>query len=109
MTIRQRDPCGRSPTERSSEGTRCVGRPQGGLKQQHVTAQKEKEKARLKHQEEAKKIVVTSHFTLLTLVKITIGDKDVQLGEGSVNGTRVMVTWRALTTTTKGSYISYAG
>jgi asparaginyl-tRNA synthetase len=64
------------------------------LKQQQVASQEEKEKARLKHLEEAKKIVLTEEPSLPTAVKITIGDKDVQLGEGTVKGTRAKLSWR---------------
>ncbi|KAN0095811.1 putative Asparaginyl-tRNA synthetase, cytoplasmic [Hyaloscypha variabilis] len=65
------------------------------LKQQQQAAQEEeKEKARLKHLEEAKKIVLKEDPSLPKAVKITIGDKNVELGEGDVKGTRVKVSGR---------------
>ncbi|KAE9367369.1 putative Asparaginyl-tRNA synthetase, cytoplasmic [Stipitochalara longipes BDJ] len=65
------------------------------LKQQQQAAQEEeKEKARLKHLEEAKKIILKEDPSLPKAVKITIGDKNVQLGEGDVKGTRVKVSGR---------------
>lgn len=65
------------------------------LKQQQQAAQEqEKEKARLKTLEEAKKIVLTEDPSLPKAVKITIGNKDVKLGEGDVKGTRVKVSGR---------------
>jgi asparaginyl-tRNA synthetase len=64
-------------------------------KQQQVAAQEEeKEKARLKHLEEAKKIVLTEDASLPAAVKIRIGDKDMTLGEGDAKGTRVKVSGR---------------
>ncbi|PMD40260.1 putative Asparaginyl-tRNA synthetase, cytoplasmic [Hyaloscypha variabilis F] len=65
------------------------------LKQQQQAAQEEeKEKARLKHLEEAKKIILKEDPSLPKAVKITIGDKNVELGEGDVKGTRVKVSGR---------------
>jgi asparaginyl-tRNA synthetase len=65
------------------------------LKQQQQAAQEaDKEKARLQHLEEAKQIVLTEDPALPRAVKITIGDKNVQLGEGDVKGTRVKVSGR---------------
>ena len=65
------------------------------LKQQQIAAQEEeKEKARLAHLEGAKKIILTEDVSLPKAVKITIGDKDVELGEGDVKGTRVKVSGR---------------
>jgi asparaginyl-tRNA synthetase len=65
------------------------------LKQQHQAAQEEeKEKARLKHLEEAKKIVLEENPSLPKAVKVTIADKDVELGEGDIKGTRVKVSGR---------------
>jgi asparaginyl-tRNA synthetase len=65
------------------------------LKQQQVAAQEEeKEKARLKNLEEAKKIVIHENPALPKAVKITIGDKNVELGEGDTKGTRVKVMGR---------------
>jgi asparaginyl-tRNA synthetase len=65
------------------------------LKQQQQAAQEEeKEKARLKHLEEAKKIVLKEDPSLPKAVKITIGDKSVELGEGDAKGTRVKVSGR---------------
>src|SRR5450432_402759 len=62
------------------------------LKQQQVAAQEEeKEKARLKNLEEAKRIVIKEDPSLPKAVKITIGNKNVELGEGDVKGTRVKV------------------
>jgi asparaginyl-tRNA synthetase len=65
------------------------------LKQQQQAAQEEeKEKARLKHLEEAKKIVLEENPSLPKAVKVTIADKDVELGEGDIKGTRVKVSGR---------------
>ncbi|PVH80085.1 putative Asparaginyl-tRNA synthetase, cytoplasmic [Cadophora sp. DSE1049] len=65
------------------------------LKQQQQAAQEEeKEKARLKTLEDAKKIVLTEDSSLPKAVKITIGDKNVELGEGDFKGTRVKVSGR---------------
>jgi asparaginyl-tRNA synthetase len=65
------------------------------LKQQQQAAQEEeKEKARLKHLDEAKKIVLEENHSLPKAVKVTIGDKDVELGEGDIKGTRVKVSGR---------------
>ena len=65
------------------------------LKQQQQAAQEEeKEKARLKHLDEAKKIVLEENPSLPKAVKITIADKDVELGEGDIKGTRVKVSGR---------------
>jgi asparaginyl-tRNA synthetase len=65
------------------------------LKQQQQAAQEEeKEKARLKHLDEAKKIVLEENPSLPKAVKITIADKDVELGEGNIKGTRVKVSGR---------------
>lgn len=65
------------------------------LKQQQAAAQEEeKEKARLKTLEEAKKIVLKEDESLPKAVKITIGDKNVELGDGDVKGTRVKVSGR---------------
>lgn len=65
------------------------------LKQQQQAAQEEeKEKARLKTLEDAKKIVLTEDSSLPKAVKIKIGDKNVELGEGDSKGTRVKVSGR---------------
>jgi len=65
------------------------------LKQQQQAAQEEeKEKARLKHLDEAKKIVLEENPSLPKAVKITIADKDVELGEGDIKGTRIKVSGR---------------
>ncbi|KAL2064414.1 hypothetical protein VTL71DRAFT_4908 [Oculimacula yallundae] len=65
------------------------------LKQQQQAAQEEeKEKARLKTLEDAKKIVLTEDSSLPKAVKITIGEKNIELGEGDVKGTRVKVSGR---------------
>lgn len=65
------------------------------LKQQQVAAhEEEKEQARLKNLEEAKKIVIKEDTSLPKAVKITIGQKDIELGDGSVKGTRVKVAGR---------------
>ncbi|KAH8769768.1 asparaginyl-tRNA synthetase-like protein [Hyaloscypha finlandica] len=65
------------------------------LKQQQQAAQEEeKEKARLKHLDEAKKIVLEENPSLPKAVKITIAHKDVELGEGDIKGTRIKVSGR---------------
>jgi len=65
------------------------------LKQQQQAAQEEeKEKARLRTLEEAKKIILKEDASLPKAIKITIGDKNVELGEGDVKGTRVKVSGR---------------
>lgn len=62
---------------------------------QQVAAQEdEKEKHRLKNLEDAKKIVLKEDESLPKAVKITIGHKNVELGEGDVKGTRVKVCGR---------------
>ena len=64
------------------------------LKQQQIATQEaEKEKARAKTLEDAKKIVITEDSSLPKAVKITIG-QNVDLGEGDVKGTRVKVSGR---------------
>jgi asparaginyl-tRNA synthetase len=61
-------------------------------KQAEVAAKEaEKEKARLKNLEDAKKIVLKEDASLPKAVKIAIGNKDVALGEGETKGTRVKV------------------
>jgi asparaginyl-tRNA synthetase len=62
--------------------------------QQQAVPEEEKEKARLKHLEEAKKIILKEDSSLPKAVKITIGDKNVELGEGDVKGTRVKISGR---------------
>jgi asparaginyl-tRNA synthetase len=62
--------------------------------QQQASAEEEKEKLRLKNLEDAKKIVVKEDSSLPKAVKITIGHKNVTLGEGDVKGTRVKVSGR---------------
>jgi asparaginyl-tRNA synthetase len=65
------------------------------VKQQQIAAQEqEKENARLKTLEDAKKIVITEDSSLPKAIKITIADKDIDLGEGDVKGTRVKVSGR---------------
>lgn len=65
------------------------------LKQQQMAAvEEEKEKTRLKNFEDAKKIVITEDPSLPAAIKITIGDKNVDLGEGDKKGTRVKVSGR---------------
>lgn len=65
------------------------------LKQQQV-AEKEadKEKARLKTLEDAKKIVLTEDASLPAAKKIKLWQKDIELGEGDKKGTRVKVSGR---------------
>jgi asparaginyl-tRNA synthetase len=65
------------------------------LKQEQAAGQeKEKEKARLKTLEDAKKIILKEDTSLPKAVKITIGQKNVKLGEGDSRGTRVKVSGR---------------
>jgi asparaginyl-tRNA synthetase len=65
------------------------------LKQQQVAAQEEeKEKTRLKHLEEAKKVILTEDASLPAAIKIKIGEKDLELGQGDKKGTRVKVSGR---------------
>ena len=65
------------------------------LKQQQAASQEEeKEKLRLKNLEDAKKIVLEEDPSLPKAVKITIGNKNVELGEGDKKGTRVKVSGR---------------
>ena len=65
------------------------------LKQQQAASQEEeKEKLRLKNLEDAKKIVLKEDPSLPKAVKITIGNKNVELGEVDVKGTRVKVSGR---------------
>ncbi|QSZ28918.1 hypothetical protein DSL72_003425, partial [Monilinia vaccinii-corymbosi] len=62
--------------------------------QQMAAGEKEKDDARLKALEESKKIVLTEDPSLPAAVKIKIGRKDIELGEGDVKGTRVKVSGR---------------
>jgi asparaginyl-tRNA synthetase len=62
--------------------------------QQQAAQEEEKEKARLKTIEDAKKIVIKEDESLPKAVKITIADKDMELGEGDVKGTRVKISGR---------------
>ncbi|KAI6713786.1 hypothetical protein JHW43_003726 [Diplocarpon mali] len=65
------------------------------LRQQQASAQEEeKEKARLKTLEDAKKIVIAEDSSLPKALKIKIGDKNIELGEGEIKGTRVKVSGR---------------
>ena len=62
------------------------------VKQQQVAAaEAEKEAARQKNLEDAKKIVLTEDVSLPTAVRITTGKKDAKLGEGESKGDRVKV------------------
>jgi asparaginyl-tRNA synthetase len=61
---------------------------------QIAAAEEEKEQQRIKNLEEAKKIILEEDVSLPKATKITIGHKDVQLGEGEVKGTRVKVAGR---------------
>lgn len=54
-------------------------------------AEEEKERLRAKALEDAKKIVVKEDPSLPPAVRITIGNKEVELGEGDKKGTRVKV------------------
>lgn len=62
--------------------------------QQSASQEEEKEKARLKNLEEAKDIVISEDASLPKAVKITLGQKNIELGEGDVKGTRVKVSGR---------------
>lgn len=62
--------------------------------QQAAAQEEEKAKARQKHLEEAKRIVLTEDASLPAAVKIRIGNKNVKLGEGDVKGVRVKVSGR---------------
>ena len=65
------------------------------VRQQQAASQgEEKEKLRLKILEDAKKIFLKEDLSLPKAVKITIGQKNVRLGEGDVKGTRVKVSGR---------------
>ncbi|OWO99921.1 asparaginyl-tRNA synthetase [Marssonina coronariae] len=65
------------------------------LRQQQASAQEEeKEKARLKTLEDAKKIVIAEDSSLPKALKIKIGDKNIEMGEGEIKGTRVKVSGR---------------
>jgi asparaginyl-tRNA synthetase len=59
--------------------------------QQAAAAEEEKKKAQLQTLENAKKIIIKEDSSLPQAVKITIGKKDVELGEGEKKGTRVKV------------------
>jgi len=64
-------------------------------KQQQLAAAEEvKEKARQQTLEDAKKIVLKEDESLPKAKKITIGEKDVPLGDGETKGTRVKVSGR---------------
>ncbi|KAF7857315.1 hypothetical protein EAF04_009556 [Stromatinia cepivora] len=62
--------------------------------QQMAAAEKEKDDARLKTLEDSKKIVLTEDSSLPAAVKIKIGRKDIELGEGEKKGIRVKVSGR---------------
>lgn len=65
------------------------------LKQQEQAAkEQEKEKARLKTLEDSKKVVITEDASLPKATKITIGNKDIALGDEATKGTRVKVSGR---------------
>lgn len=65
------------------------------VKQAQVAAEEEKQKKqRLANLEEAKKIVLKEDPSLTKAVKIKIGRKDIELGEGDKKGTRVKVMGR---------------
>lgn len=61
---------------------------------QIAAAEEEKERQRQQNLEDAKKIVIKEDESLPKAVKITIGHKDLQLGDGDVKGTRVKVSGR---------------
>ncbi|KAI0140696.1 asparaginyl-tRNA synthetase [Pestalotiopsis sp. NC0098] len=64
-------------------------------KQAQAAAEEEKQKqARLANLEEAKKIVLKEDSSLPKAIKIKLGRKDVELGEGDKKGTRVKVLGR---------------
>ena len=64
-------------------------------RQQEILAKEaEKEKARLRTFEEAKKIILTEDTSLPKAIKIKIWQKDIELGEGDKKGTRVKVAGR---------------
>lgn len=64
-------------------------------KQAQVAAEEEKQRqARLANLEDAKKIVLKEDSSLPKAVKIKIGRKDIELGEGDKKGTRVKVLGR---------------
>ena len=62
--------------------------------QQVAAAEAEKDAARLKNLEDAKKIVLTEDASLPTAKKIVTDAKDVTLGEGETKGDRVKVSGR---------------
>ncbi|KAG9246997.1 asparaginyl-tRNA synthetase-like protein [Calycina marina] len=65
------------------------------LKQQQAAGQEaEKEQARLKTLEDAKKIVLMEDVSLPKAIKMKIWQKDIELGEGDKKGTRVKVSGR---------------
>ena len=62
--------------------------------QQSATQEEEQEKQRQKTLEESKMVVIEEDTSLPKPVKITIGQKNVELGEGASKGTRVKVSGR---------------
>lgn len=65
------------------------------VKQEQIAAaEAEKEQQRLKNLEDAKKIVLVEDSSLPKAVKTTIGNKEIQLGEGDVKGARVKICGR---------------
>ncbi|CAD6444824.1 79448e8d-21f1-4314-900e-122d60c7488b [Sclerotinia trifoliorum] len=62
--------------------------------QQMAAAEKEKDDARLKTLEDSKKIILTEDTSLPAAVKIKIGRKDIELGEGEKKGIRAKVSGR---------------
>jgi len=62
--------------------------------EQAQAAEEEQKKQRLQNLEEAKKIVLKPDTSLPEAVKIKIGRKDIEIGEGDKKGTRVKVSGR---------------
>jgi asparaginyl-tRNA synthetase len=62
--------------------------------QQAAAAEEEQKKARLQNLEAAKKIVLKKDESLPEPLKMKIGRKDIQLGEGEKKGTRVLICGR---------------
>lgn len=84
-------------------GKSAIKKAQAGLEghkkklvkqQQAAAAEEEKKKQRLQVLEDSKKIVLKQDDSLPEAVKITIGNRDVALGEGDSKGQRVKVSGR---------------
>lgn len=97
---------GEDPTVRlvwKEPGKGAVKKAQAGVEQHKkklakqqsaAAADEEKRKKQLENLESAKKIVLKEDESLPKAIKVTIGSKDIELGDGDKKGTRVKVSGR---------------